>query len=128
MLMSAAAQGDNLITCFIRYTVNPNKLADFEQYARTWMHLIEKYGGVHHGYFTPHESPPAARFSFSNIGEEGPSNIAVALFSFPTIEAYEQYRRDVTDDPECVAETRHREETKCFTNYERTFMRPVLRD
>jgi hypothetical protein len=126
--MSAAVQGGDLITCFIRYTLDPNKLADFEQYARIWMHLIEKYGGVHHGYFTPHESPPAARFSFSNIGEEGPSNIAVALFSFPTIEAYEKYRRDVTGDPECVAETRHYEETKCFTKYERTFMQPVPRN
>jgi NIPSNAP len=126
--MSAAVQGDNLITCFIRYTLDPNKLADFEQYARTWMSLIEKYGGTHHGYFVPDQFPPAARFSFSNIGEEGPSNIAVALFSFPTIEAYEQYRRDVTADPECVAETGHYEETKCFTKYERTFMKPVPRN
>ena len=117
-----------MITCFIRYTLDPNKLADFEQYARTWMQLIEKYGGVHHGYFAPHESPPAARFSFSEIGEAGPSNIAVALFSFPTIEAYEKYRRDVASDPECVAERRHYEETKCFTKYERKFMKPVPRN
>lgn len=117
-----------MITCFIRYTLDSNKFEDFEQYARTWMRLIEKYGGVHHGYFLPDESPPAASFSFSGIGEEGPSDIAVALFSFPTVEAYEKYRRDVPGDPECVAETRHYEETKCFTKYERTFMRPVLRD
>ena len=121
-------QGADLITCFIRYTLDPNKLDDFEQYARTWMRLIEKYGGTHHGYFVPDQSPPAARFSFADIGEEGRSDIAVALFSFPTIEAYEKYRRGVADDPECVAERRHYEETRCFTKYERTFMRPVLRD
>ena len=117
-----------MITCFIRYTVDPNKITDFEQYARVWMKLIEKYGGTHHGYFLPHESPPAAAFSFSGIGEAGPTNVAVALFSFPTIEAYEAYRKDVKTDPECLAETQHRDQTKCFTKYERTFMRPVARD
>lgn len=116
-----------MITCFIRYTLNPEKLSDFEQYARTWMRLIEKYGGTHHGYFLPHESPPRASFSFAGIGEEGGSDLAVALFSFPTIDAYEKYRREVAEDPDCLAETRHFEETKCFTKYERTFMRPVER-
>ena len=125
--MTAAVEGANLITCFIRYTLDPNQLAEFEQYARTWMRLIEKYGGTHHGYFLPDQSPPVASFSFAGIGEEGPANIAVALFSFPSIEAYEKYRRDVTDDPECVAETRHYEETKCFNKYERTFMKLVPR-
>jgi len=117
-----------LITCFIRYTLDPDKLADFEQYARTWMRLIEKYGGTHQGYFVPDQSPPNAQFSFSDIGEDGPPNIAVALFSFPTIEAYEKYRRDVAGDPECVAETRHYEETRCFTKYERTFLKPLPRN
>jgi hypothetical protein len=84
--------------------------------------LIEKYGGTHHGYFTPDEAPPAASFSFEGIGEDGPRNIAIALFSFPTIEAYEKYRREVSDDPECQAEMKHFHETKCFTKYERTFL------
>jgi len=112
----------------LRYTIDPGKLEDFEQYARTWMHLIEKYGGTHQGYLVPNQSPPVASFSFSDIGEEGLSNVAVALFSFPTIEAYEKYRHDVAGDPECIAETRHYEEIKCFTKYERTFMKPVSRD
>ena len=117
-----------MITCFIRYTIDPNKLSDFDQYARTWMRLIEKYGGVHHGYFVPGESPPNATFSFAGIGEEGPRNIAVALFSFPDSDAYERYRRDVANDPECRAEALHRDETQCFIKYERTFLRPVARD
>ena len=117
-----------MITCVIRYTVDREKLADFEQYAQVWMRLIEKYGGTHHGYFVPHDTPPAASFSFAGIGEDGPRNIAVALFSFPTVEAYERYRREVSNDPECQAETRHFQETRCFTKYERTFMRPVARN
>jgi len=117
-----------LITCFIRYTLDSEKVADFEQYARVWMRLIEKYGGTHHGYFVPDEGPGNAAFSFAEIGQQGPPDIAVALFSFPNGDAYEKYRREVADDPECLAETRHRDDTNCFTSYERTFLRPVPRE
>jgi hypothetical protein len=116
-----------LITCFIRYTIDPDKAADFEQYARVWMHLIEKYGGTHHGYFVPGEAPPSAPFSFPALGEDGPDNIAVALFSFPSVDAYEKYRTEAGNDPECIAITKLRDETQCFTKYQRTFMRAVER-
>ncbi len=117
-----------MITCLIRYTIDEKRVADFEQYARVWMKLIEKYGGIHHGYFLPHDSPPAASFSFAGVGKEGPADVAIALFSFPTIAAYEAYRRNVTSDEECIAETIHYNETKCFTAYERSFLTPVARD
>lgn len=116
-----------MITCFLRYSVDPDKSVEFEHYAQVWMRLIEKYGGTHHGYFVPGEGLPSAAFSFPGIGEEGPGDIAVALFSFPTVEAYETYRREVATDPECLAATTHYEQTQCFTKYERTFMRPVSR-
>ena len=116
-----------MITCFIRYVVDESKLADFEQYACTWMSLIEKYGGTHHGYFVADETPPSAAFSFPGIGEEGPSNVAIALFSFPSLEAYDSYREQVAQDPECHAATARYEATKFFTKYERTFVRRVER-
>ncbi len=116
-----------MITCFLRYTINPEKLVEFEHYASVWMRLIEKYGGTHHGYFVPSDGPPSVAFSFPSVGEEGPGNIAVALFSFPTVAAYESYRREVANDPECLAITRHYEQTECFTKYERTFMRALPR-
>ena len=75
------------VTCFIRYTVDRGKWAEFELYARVWMRLIEKYGGTHHGYFVPDDEPPSASFSFPGIGETGPDNIAIALFSFPTVDS-----------------------------------------
>ena len=117
-----------MITCYLRYTINPDQVAAFEHYARVWMRLIEKYGGTHHGYFLPGEIPPNTTFSFPGIGEAGPDNIAVALFSFPDVEGYERYRREVKHDPECEAVTKHYQETKCFTKYERTFMRAVRED
>ena len=116
-----------MITCFIRYEIVRDKLPQFQQYGRVWMRLIEKYGGTHHGYFVPGDAPPSAAFSFPGIGEEGPDNIAVALFSFPSVEAYEAYRRDVPQDPECAEITRLRDESQCFIKYERTFMRRVER-
>ncbi|HXT63834.1 MAG TPA: NIPSNAP family protein [Pyrinomonadaceae bacterium] len=116
-----------MIICLIRYTIDPNKLSDFELYARTWMRLIEKYGGTHHGYFVPGEAPPSAAFSFPGLGEDGPGNIAIALFSFPSVEAYDAYRRDVPRDPECEEITNLRNESQCFTKYERTFMRALER-
>lgn len=116
-----------MITCFIRYTIVPDRLADFEEYARSWMRLIEKHGGTHHGYFVPDPSPPEVSFSFPGIGEAGPPNIGIALFSFPDLESYERYRREVADDPECHAATRRFQQTECFKKYERTFMTPVAR-
>ena len=117
-----------MITCYLRYFIDPDKVAAFEHYARVWMRLIEKYGGTHHGYFLPGETPRSATFSFPGVGAAGPANIAVALFSFPNVEGYERYRREVKEDPECRAATKHYQETKCFIKYERTFMQPVLRD
>jgi hypothetical protein len=114
-----------VITCYLRYWIDPVKVEAFEHYARVWMRLIEKYGGTHHGCFLPGEAPPSAAFSFPGVGKAGPENVAVALFSFPSLDAYEAYRRDVANDRECHAVTRHYEETKCFTRYERTFVRVV---
>jgi hypothetical protein len=116
-----------LVTCFLRYVVDPDKLSDFEHYARVWMPLIEKYGGTHHGYFVSGNAPPSAAFSFPGIGGAGPDNVAIAMFSFPDVEAYEKYRRDVSNDPECLEVTRHFEKTRCFTKYERTFVKAIDR-
>ena len=101
-----------MITCYLRYVVDPFKLSEFERYGSIWIGLVERFGGTHHGYFMPHE---------------GPSNVAVALFSFPSLSEYEAYRVKAASDPECQAAMRYHEETKCFLSYERSFMRPVFR-
>ena len=101
-----------LITCSLRYVIDPFKLKEFETYGKMWIPLVEKFGGTHHGYFLPHE---------------GPNNIALALFSFPSLAEYETYRSQAAQDPACQAAMRYYEETKCFISYERSFMRPVFR-
>ena len=77
-----------MVTCFIRYVLHPSKLKEFETYGKLWIPLVEKYGGQHHGYFLP---------------SEGASNIALALFSFPSLAEYEQYREQSFNDPACLA-------------------------
>lgn len=115
-----------MLTCFIRYTVDLNKLHEFEEYARTWIALVEKYGGTHHGYFLPGPDLPSSLFSFPDIGKSGPNNVAIALFSFPNKEKYETYKNEVVEDPECKAITAHFHRTKCFLSYERHFLKPIL--
>ena len=115
------------VTCQIRYTVDLAQLDAFESYARTWMSLIEQYGGVHHGYFIPRASPDEMGVSFPGIGYDGPNDVAVAMFTFPDAESYRRYRKDVSSDPECLAAAAMVRETKCFIRYERLFLQPVTR-
>ena len=118
-----------MFTCFIRYEIAPGKRDAFKDYARAWIALIRKYGGTHHGYFVPGEAGdvlPDAGFSFPGIGREGPPHIGVALFSFPNVEAYERYKREVAEDEGCKTATARFNETKCFSAYERSFLVPIF--
>ncbi len=100
-----------MITCFLKYEVDADRIADFEVYAKMWIPLVEKFGGKHHGYFLP---------------SEGASDVAYALFSFPSLADYEEYRLKVATDAECQKAMDFYHETKCFRRYERSFMRPVF--
>lgn len=100
-----------MITCVVTYTVDPRKIVDFERFARRWMELVNEHGGTHHGYFLP---------------GEGASDQALALFSFPSLAAYEEYRGLFGVHPDFVATDAIRDETGCVIRYERTFMRPLL--
>jgi hypothetical protein len=118
-----------MFTCLVRYKVAPGKLPELKEYARAWIRLIEDYGGTHHGYFIPGEATdefPDARFSFPGLGQEGSPDTAVALFTFPSVEAYERYRRDVSEDERCKAATRRFNESPCFLSYERNFLKPIF--
>ena len=100
-----------MVTCYLRYVIDPYKMAEFEHYARIWIPLVNRLGGVHHGYFLPHE---------------GANNIALALFSFESLAAYETYRTRMAADAECQAAFAYAEQTRCIVSYERSFMKPLL--
>ena len=100
-----------MITCVVEYVIDPAKIDAFERFAPRWMKLVDLHGGTHHGYFLP---------------AEGASGKALALFSFPSLAAYEQYRALFGTDPEFVAADRIRDESGCVLRYQQTFMRPLL--
>ena len=110
------------ITCQVRYRLDMSKLSEFEAYARAWIILIERHGGTHHGYFMPRAAPEGSRISFPNVGHEGPTDIALALFTFPDEQAYLRYRQMVADDPDCGSAEALYRETECFHSYERLFL------
>ena len=113
------------MTCQIRYTLDLAKLGAFEAYARTWISLIQRYGGIHHGYFIPRATPDGLGVSFPGLGYDGPTDVAVAMFTFPDEESYRLYRDKVATDPDCLSAAALVGETVCFTRYERLFLQPV---
>ena len=115
------------VTCQIRYTLNLAQLDAFETYARNWMSLIEQYGGVHHGYFIPRANPDEVGPSFPGLGYDGPTDVAIAMFTFPDEESYRLYRKEVATDPECITAAALVRESACFTRYERLFLQLVTR-
>ena len=102
-----------MISCVVEYQIDPRKIDAFEQFARAWIGLVNANGGIHHGYFLP---------------SEGASDRALALFSFDSLAAYENYRKLFGVDPEFIAADRIRDESGCVLRYERSFMRPILAD
>lgn len=100
-----------MVTCHLKYIIDPYQLAAFEAYGKKWIELVNRLGGQHHGYFMP---------------GEGASNIAFALFSFPSLADYEIYRNQMQTDPECLETFRIAQENRCIISYERTFLRPVF--
>lgn len=100
-----------MITCHIRYVIDPEKLEEFEQYAKLWIPLVNKFGGQHQGYFLP---------------AEGANNIALALFTFPSLAKYEQYRKESFQDSQCLAAFDFAKKTQCILSHERSFFRPIF--
>ncbi len=73
-----------MITCCIRYKIDPFNVAAFDEYARNWGQAIPRCGADLIGYFAPHE---------------GSSTTAYGLYSIPDLAAYEAYRARLRDDP-----------------------------
>ena len=100
-----------MVTCYLKYVIDPYKLKEFEEYGKMWVPLVNRMGGVHHGYFMPYE---------------GANNIAYALFSFPSLARYEQYRNEIHTDMDCQSALAYAGKTRCIISFERSFMRPVF--
>ena len=99
-----------MITCHLRYVLDPTKLKEFEHYGRLWIPLVRKFGGIHHGYLLP---------------SEGANNIALASFSFPSLAAYEAYRARLRADPAGRANFEMAQTGRFILSEERTWLARV---
>ncbi|HEV7323075.1 MAG TPA: NIPSNAP family protein [Ensifer sp.] len=115
------------VTCEIRYRIDESRMAEFDVYAQTWITLIERHGGTHHGYFLPRQRPEGVGASFPGVAQEGAGDIAIALFTFPDEAAYRRYRTNVAADPDGIAANTRFGEDPPFVSYERIFLQPLVR-
>ncbi|WP_223262921.1 NIPSNAP family protein [Sphingobium sp. SCG-1] len=101
-----------------------DRLEEFEAYGRSWIRLIERHGGVHHGFFMPRAAPSDRSISFPDKGQEGAGDVAIALYGFPDEDAYNNYRMRVALDPEAGPIIKRFAEPP-FKSYERIFLSPL---
>jgi hypothetical protein len=72
-----------MITCFIRYELEPFRAEAFGQYARAWNQAIPRCGADLIGYYGPHE---------------GSLTTAYGLYNIENLAAYEAYRARLRED------------------------------
>ena len=73
-----------MITCFIRYEIDPFRVSAFEDSARNRGQAIPRCGADLVGYFAPHE---------------GSITTAYGVYNVESLAAYEAYRARLRDDP-----------------------------
>jgi len=73
-----------MITCFIRYQIDPFKQEAFAHYARQWGQTIPRCGADLIGHFAPHE---------------GSTTTAYGVYTLPSLAAYEAYKARLAEDP-----------------------------
>jgi hypothetical protein len=97
-----------VITCFIRYEIDPHKTAAFEEYAREWGQAIPRCGADLLGYFAPYG---------------GSSTTAYGLYNIPDLAAYEAYRARLRDDPRGRANYEFAQRERFILKEDRIFLR-----
>ena len=99
-----------MITCFIRYEIDPFKLDAFDEYARNWGEAIPRCGADLIGYFAPHE---------------GSATIGYGVYSIADLAAYEAYRARLREDPQGRENYEFSRRERFIRREDRLFLRKV---
>jgi NIPSNAP len=99
-----------MVTCLIRYEIDPFQREAFREYASNWGHIIPRCGGHLVGYFLPHE---------------GTNDVAWGLIAFESLTAYEAYRARLRADPEGRANFEMAQSRRLIRREERNFVAAV---
>jgi NIPSNAP len=95
-----------MISCFIRYQIDPFQRDAFVRYAEAWGRIIPRCGGHLIGYFMPHE---------------GTNDVAWGLIAFESLAAYEAYRGRLKADREGRENFGFAQAQRFIVREERTF-------
>ena len=99
-----------MITCFIRYEIDPFQKEQFKRYAESWGRIIPRLGGRLLGYWLPWE---------------GTNFEAWGLVGFDSLADYEAYRARLRADPEAVANFEFARTQRFILREQRTFCEDV---
>ncbi|MEC3862882.1 NIPSNAP family protein [Mesobacterium sp. TK19101] len=99
-----------MLTCVIRYHIDPTKRAEFVDYARRWGQAIPRCGADLIGYFAPHE---------------GSSTLAYGIYNIPNLAEYEAYRARLSVDPLGAENYAFAQDRKFILREDRTFLKLV---
>jgi NIPSNAP len=99
-----------MITCVIRYQIDPFQRDVFKKYAENWGRIIPRCGGHLVGYFLPHE---------------GTNDVAWGLIAFDSLASYEAYRMRLKSDPEAQENFAMAQTKRLILREERTFVEVV---
>jgi hypothetical protein len=97
-----------MITCFIRYEIDPFKVEAFTEYARVWGQAIPRCGADLIGYYAPHE---------------GSSTLAYGVYNIRNLAEYEAYRERLRDDAEGRANYDFAKREQFIRREDRIFLR-----
>lgn len=100
-----------MITCFIRYKLEPFAAEPFEHYARVWNQAIPACGADLIGYFAPHE---------------GSATTAYGLYNIDSLAAYESYRAKLRAHPLGAENFAFARAERFIRREDRIFLRRVL--
>jgi hypothetical protein len=99
-----------MITCIIRYQIDPFQRDEFKTYAENWGRIIPRCGGHLVGYFLPHE---------------GTNDVAWGLIAFDSLAAYEKYRARLRSDSEALENFAMAQSKRIILREERNFVQVV---
>jgi hypothetical protein len=109
-MMSLSNRGTNMLTCVIRYHIEPTKKQQFVEYARNWGEAIPRCGGDLVGYFAPHE---------------GSSTLAYGIYNIQSLAHYEEYRARLAVDPIGRKNYEFAQQQQFLLREDRTFLKRV---
>jgi hypothetical protein len=99
-----------MLTCVIRYHIDPMKKDEFTTYARNWGQAIPRCGAELIGYYAPHE---------------GSSTLAYGMYNIPSLSEYEAYRARLAADPLGRENYLFAQREKLLLREDRTFLKCV---